>query len=62
MRIWFVIFGQSQVLLAREYRLAEHVIESLDGHYTGGQQLFDHPESTFFGMTGGLARLLHSRG
>jgi hypothetical protein len=24
--------------------------------------LFDHPESTFFGMTGGLARLPHSRG
>ena len=48
--------------LSYRYRLARRVIESLDGHYTGGQQLFDHPESTFFGMTGGLARLPHSRG
>ena len=53
---------RDQVLLAREHRLAGHVLESLDGHYAGGQQLLDHPGSIFFGRIGGLARLLHSRG
>jgi hypothetical protein len=52
---------RDQVLLAWEYRFARHVLESLDGHYTGGQQLFDHPGSTFLGF-GSLPRLLHSRG
>jgi hypothetical protein len=52
---------RDQVFLARKYRFARHVLESFHGHYTGGQQLSDHPGSTFFGI-GGLPRLLHSRG
>ena len=51
---------RNQVLLAGEYRFAGKVLKSLNDRYTGGQELFDHPASTFFGVAGGLARFRHS--
>ena len=53
---------RNQVLLAREYRFTRNVLKSLDDRYTSGQQLLDHPASTFLGVAGGLARFRHSVG